>query len=173
MEPAKAFYLDDTVMKLPPVRLFYRMVAVNESGRSAPSTVFPLLLCSDDPNTTILYHAGPENNHLLRLTYDCSTCRWDLTDLTLFGAPLVGTGSIKPFRSCSVVYCSSTNHLIEMDVTNGTVTDHTDEFRVSSCDVIASALAPSHWGSQFGMGADCCCDDHHCNHLYSGIPIIR
>lgn len=33
-------------MRTPPSNYFYRLVAVNESGRSAPSPIFPLFLPS-------------------------------------------------------------------------------------------------------------------------------
>jgi hypothetical protein len=34
LEPGKAAVVDGTLMQLPPLRCFYRMIAYNESGRS-------------------------------------------------------------------------------------------------------------------------------------------
>ncbi len=40
--------LDASLMRTPPTNYFYRLVALNETGRSNPSPIFPLLLPSMD-----------------------------------------------------------------------------------------------------------------------------
>lgn len=40
--------LDAALMRTPPSHYFYRLVAVNEAGRSDPSPIFPLCLPSMD-----------------------------------------------------------------------------------------------------------------------------
>lgn len=138
----KATFLDETVMRLPAVRLFYRMVAVNESGRSAPSPVYPLMLCSDDMcSPPMFYYAGRSDRHLLQLCYNFATCTWDTMDLSVkFNAPHVGRSNVSQFQQHSVVYCSVTNHLIELDYLSGNVLDHTDSLRVCTFPLITLSV---------------------------------
>lgn len=45
--------MDASLMRTPPANYFYRLVAVNESGRSDPSPIFPLRLPAMDTGAPV------------------------------------------------------------------------------------------------------------------------
>lgn len=49
MQPMTSVVVDESVMRRPPSRYFYRLVAINETGTSPPCPIIPLLPPSDLP----------------------------------------------------------------------------------------------------------------------------
>jgi hypothetical protein len=89
--PLRSEVQDEAVMSLPPCCCFYRLIAANESGRSAPSGILPLLPVAPCTPSTFCF-ADAASQHVMRLERR-PTGEWTTVDLTALQPP--------PGRECT------------------------------------------------------------------------
>ena len=152
--PEQGQVLDRSLMRLPPSDFFYRLVAVNESGRSTPSGVLPLLLPrvgeGAKPAPKVYYFVEEGSQHLMQVGQrkvlpPCVQISkeervgegaggageedWLTRDLTqCFGLPRAAAGgrvcAFGPAEVGRVVYRGVNGHLIEADIMMFKVIDY-------------------------------------------------
>eukprot|EP00624_Nannochloropsis_granulata_P005632 evm.model.NODE_39996_length_24202_cov_37.737171.4 len=151
--PEQGQVLDKSLMRSPPSDFFYRVVAVNESGRSKPSGVLPLLLPrvgeGTMPAPTVYYFVEEASQHVM-LVGRCKVLPpslvqgvehgeeegggggeegWLTRDLTkCLGFPRATAGGrvcvLGPEEKGRLVYGGWDGHLVEADIQSQHVVNH-------------------------------------------------